>query len=302
MTKTQAASAAKAQGLTQFTAVCKKHGETPHYTRSATCVICMKAHGVAKMKRIAADPARKAQRRATQTAAERKRRETPGYSEGRNAYQRKLYASSDNQRGISREGKAARAWREATKATAMPASYPLEREVMRKLYAALRPGFVFDHAVAKVSKITKAEQVSKGLTSRHIASGIHCIANLVETPRQVNNWKTFKFAPDSNRLQRPANRYPNGAYDTRPTAHEFELIANAAYEGTPARVSLKALKETLDAQARAYEAHVDAVESDLCVRYTNAIALMLSGASRDRGYGIALDLSETNGLATLSGA
>lgn len=244
MTKQALAAAAHERGETRFNALCQHHGETAHYSSDAKCVAC----------RVGVN--------AKLTA---KRQQNP---DARNAYERELYATSDKRRGQSREKAAARDWRKKTEGT-LAGLYELERETIQRLYGDCREGFEIDHACPKV-----AYGLIDGKRER-IVSGTHSYANLIETPKAVNRLKRTQFAADTNRLQRPANRHPGGAFDPQPTAPELELITNAEYEGTPASVSLAALSESLDAQARTYEAHVEAVEADLCVRYSNAIAMML---------------------------
>jgi hypothetical protein len=266
--KSAAARAAKAAGLKTFTATCQIHGDTAHSSSTAKCLACKAAENARSVA-------------------------TPEGRAASNEYCRTRFATNDTRRGQVREHGGARAWRLRTGGN-MTGWYALERDALRQRYGAMHTGFEMDHGVPKKAYgLIDGERVQ-------IVAGLHCWANLVETPKDVNREKQTQFAPDTNRLQRPANRGPGGAFDPRPTVHEFELIANAAYEGTPARVSLKALKETLDAQARAYEAHVDAVESDLCVRYTNAIALMPDYARMMVAN--AAVLSETSGLATLEAA
>lgn len=246
--KSAAARAAKAAGLKTFIAHCERHGETTYNSSGAQCVACKAAHYA-------------------RTVA------TPEARDTLNEYWRARFVASSNRRGHIREHTAAANYRKSPSGTEMPrnlpASYTGEREALQRLYGACREGFEIDHGVPKVAYgLIDDERVI-------VVAGMHCVANLVETPKAVNREKRTQFAPDTNRLQRPANRGPGGAYDPAPTAREMELIANAEYEGTPASVSLKALRESLDAQARAYEAHVDAVESALCVRYSTATALML---------------------------
>jgi hypothetical protein len=128
--------------------------------------------------------------------------------------------------------------------------YSLEQEDIRKLYADLRKGFEIDHAIPK-----KAEDAE----GAHKASGLHCWANLVETYGKVNREKATRFNPDRNRDQRPANRFPGGAFDPEPIEREWALIRQNVEMGTPEAESLRTLRETLDARARAYEQHLDAL-------------------------------------------
>lgn len=214
--KRHAQTAARAAGQTQFAFPCAIHG--PEALSDTQHGWCIECRAMAQVTREAKEAAK-----AVTIAAYRA------------AHPEQL-----------REQSAASTWRTVTGGT-LPASYASEREALQALYGACREGFEIDHAVAKVSKDGKRQ---------HVASGLHCVANLVETPTAVNRMKATQFAPDTNRLQRPANRGPGGAFDPAPTQPELELIDNAAYEGTPAAVSLQALREALDAQARAYEAHV----------------------------------------------
>ncbi|MFM0089263.1 hypothetical protein PQR46_20370 [Paraburkholderia sediminicola] len=244
--KSAAARAAKAAGLKTFTAHCKRHGETTYNSSGAQCVACKAAQYA-------------------QTVA------TPEARETLNEYWRARFVTNSNRRGQIRENTAAKDWRKRTGGS-MAGWYGLDRELIQRLYGECREGFEVDHATPKVAYglIDGKREI--------VATGLHCYANLVETPKAVNREKRTQFAPDTNRLQRPANRGPGGAYDPAPTVRELELVELAKQHGTPARVSLNALRDSLDSQAHVYEAHVDAVESDLCVRYTNALALMLGYA------------------------
>lgn len=160
-------------------------------------------------------------------------------------------------RGAQREHTAAHGWRKVTKGN-MTGWYGLDREVLRHLYATRRDGFELDHAIAKVSVD------SEGI---HVASGLHCYANVVETPKVVNRMKWTQFSPDTNRLQRPANREPGGAFSPEPTAHEWSLIEQARKLGTPVEVSLKALRDSLDAKAVEYERYT----AELLVRLLSEV-------------------------------
>jgi len=239
MTKTisnrAAARAAKEQGIARFTAVCKQHGETEFYASNSKCVACMSANAA---KRFA------------------KKVSTPEGREAHNSHsrevQRRLYKDSTSHRGQQREGRAARAWRRATGGS-LTGLYELEREALRSIYGACRDEFEIDHATPKVS------YGPIGGKRERIVTGLHCRANLVETPKRVNREKRSQFAPETNRLQRPANRYPGGAFDPQPTKHEQALIDQAKALGTPAKVSLKVLREALDAKATEYERYTASV-------------------------------------------
>ncbi|USU15361.1 hypothetical protein [Paraburkholderia fungorum] len=285
ITKTQQAAAAKERGETKFKAVCHKHGETDHSANDIKCVACK----YARHKQWRTTPGgRKLSNKLNRESAARIVATAEGktrYQDYRRTYRTKLrqdpdrvaevnakrvvyYETNAKVRGHIREETAAKAWCARTGGT-LSGQHALEQEAMRSLYGNCRDNFEIDHAIPKVSY---------GLIDgkrEHIVTGTHTFANLVETPKVVNRIKCTQFAPDTNRFQRPANRHPGGAFDPSPTAHEMDLIANAEYEGTPASASLEALRGSLDTQARVYEAHVKAVEENLSVRYTNAIALML---------------------------
>ena len=170
----------------------------------------------------------------------------PENREASNAYFRILHATNPRRRGQTRESTAAQDWREATGGR-MPGWYGIEREALQQKYGALDEGFEIDHAIPKIA------QDARGT---HIASGLHCWSNVIATPRVVNGLKRCQFSPDSNRAQRPANRFPGGAFDPHPTEYEWTLIRDNVEMGTPETESLRTLRESLDAKARDYEQHV----------------------------------------------
>lgn len=180
--------------------------------------------------------------------------EAPEYREACREYFRNAHATNAERRGKTREHAAAQDWRKATEGGSMTGWYRLEREALQQKYGACRPGFEIDHGIPKVALDSEGN---------HVAAGLHCMANTLETPQKVNSRKRCQFDPNNNRLQRNANRHPGGAFDPNPTEHELALIHLADELGTPADVSLAALRESLDAKAREHEQHVAAVLSKL---------------------------------------
>lgn len=236
-TKKVAAAEALAKGQDRFTWTCKHHGETEYHSRNRQCVTCKALDGKRRNQHRSADPKALADWNAYQRqyAAER-RAQDPAYL------------------GERRETLAATIWRKAFLPEGtmgnMPGWYSLEREAIRRRYADLPGGFEMDHAIPKLAKDAHGERK---------ACGLHCWANLVETPVAVNRLKHTKFNPDLNRLQRPANRHPGGAFDPTPTEYERTLIRQNEEMGTPEAESLRTLWEELDAKAREHEQHVTAL-------------------------------------------
>lgn len=232
MTKTEAAAAARARGENRFLWACKHHGPTQHYSANRQCVACKAREGRDAYIRIV-----------------KQRRSVPEARDKQREYLRKLRVTSAKVRGTTREGVAATTWHRATGGN-MVGWYGIERDLLRQKYAALPKGFEGDHATPKIAKDAEGEQV---------ASGLHCWANVAAMPKYVNRIKHCNFAPETNRAQRPANRFPGGAFDPTPTDHERALIALAEGHGTPAAVSLATLRDSLDAKAREYEQHAAAL-------------------------------------------
>lgn len=259
------------RGERTFTATCIHHGEQPHYASTRACVTCQAGRNspknAAAAERYRNDPEYRAHFRETNNAARGKRRANPEYREAERAYERErwanLYATSEDFRGRKREGNAAKDWRDKTGGN-MAGWYGLEREVLQQRYGACRPGFEIDHGIPKVAFDSMRQ---------HVASGLHCVANTDQMPKKLNNWKRNQFDPDTDRRQRPANRHRGGAFDPKPTEHERWLIGQAETHGTPAEVSLAALIGALDAKAREYDQHVDAVLSKLRMRSPDHEAL-----------------------------
>ncbi|GJH30230.1 NUDIX hydrolase [Caballeronia novacaledonica] len=105
-----------------------------------------------------------------------------------------------------------------------------------------------DHLVSKVAKDS---------SGKHVASGLHTFANIGPLPAKANRDKSSYFDPEFERSQRPANRFPGGAFDPEPTLEEaayFELVAEEY--GIPVEESLRHLMDYLDRLARAYEQHI----------------------------------------------
>ncbi|MGF6723987.1 hypothetical protein P3T43_003352 [Paraburkholderia sp. GAS41] len=122
ITKKQAAADAKAQGLTQFTAVCTKHGEGPHQSSSARCVACNADN-------------------------HQQWRATPKGREAHNAYSRQ-WSTSEVAQHHQGEKRGAADWRKATGGT-MHGWYVVERDALRQLYSERPEGFAIDHAIPK---------------------------------------------------------------------------------------------------------------------------------------------------------
>ncbi|MDN7880975.1 hypothetical protein [Burkholderia aenigmatica] len=220
---------ARERGEDRFMAVCQYHGEQSHYVSSAGCTVCLARKGAAKTLRRQQDPEVRA---------------------AHNAYVRVQMARLRKaDPGPTREGVAAQDWRKATGGN-MSGWYTLERTALRRMYSSLPEGFEVDHAIPKIAE---------GSDGKRVACGLHCFSNLIPTPRRVNRWKHCQFSPDTNRDQRPANRFPGGAFDPEPTAHEWSLIRQNAEMGTPEAESLRTLRESLDAKACEHEQHVTAL-------------------------------------------
>lgn len=186
-------------------------------------------------------------------------RSDPQAREARNEYQRQLHATSEQVRGTVRERDAAKKWRERTGGS-MHGWYHAEREALQQKYKVRRDGFEMDHGIPKIAY---------GLIDgkrEHVVTGLHCFSNVIETPTAVNQVKRTQFAPETNRLQRPANRLPGGAFDPEPTEHERSLIEQAEALGTPEEICLETLRADLDRKARAYEAHAEMIEAKLTER------------------------------------
>lgn len=172
-------------------------------------------------------------------------------------------------REIARRGKAdpnpdreavdAPNWRKVTGGN-MSGWYGPEPEVLQKMYGELRDSFELDYGVPKVAT---------DLQGKRGASRVDCWASVVKMLKQVNGIEPTQLNPEANRAQRPANRYPGGAFDPEPTEREWLLISLAEEQGTPADKSLRTLSERLDAMAREYEQHV----ATLLARMTGAVAV-----------------------------
>lgn len=251
--KSALAREAKARGERWFRAACIHHGEQQHYASDRHCVVCTeernKTTNAKTLERYRGDPEYRARWRERATGARRKRRDDPEYREAEYAKERERrtqrFASSEDFRGRKREAVAANIWRKATGGT-LPGWYGLERKAIQWKYGTLPEGFEADHSVPKIAKDSEGN---------HVATGLHCWANVTAMPKAVNSLKRNKFSPDANRAQRPANRFPGGAFDPTPTEHERSLIRQAEALGTPAAASLAALQESLDAKAREQEQH-----------------------------------------------
>ncbi|MBN3791868.1 hypothetical protein [Burkholderia sp. Ac-20353] len=255
--KSAQAREARERGELTFVAVCIHHGEQMHYASTRACLLCQSERNAPKnaaaAERYRSDPEYRAHVRENAVIALSKRREDPAYRKAERAYARdqraQRFASSADFRGRKRESVAAIDWRKKTGGN-MTGWYVLEREALQRLYGTCPEGYEIDHAVPKIAKDSLGKRV---------ASGLHCFANTLVMPRVVNGMKRNQFNPDTNRAQRPANRFPDGAFDPEPTEHEWSLIRQNAEMGTPEAESLRTLRESLDAKAREYEQHVTAL-------------------------------------------
>ncbi|MGF6957275.1 hypothetical protein [Paraburkholderia youngii] len=278
-TKSAMARAARERGERTFMATCIRHGEQSHYASTRACLLCQSERNAPKnaaaAERYRSDPEYRARWRERSTTARRKRRKDAEYREAENAKEREWrshrFTNNAEFRGRKREGVAANNWRKATGGN-MTGWYGLEREALQQKYGECPEGFDMDHAIPKIAKAVQGKQV---------ASGLHCWANVIQTPRAVNNMKRTQFNPDNNRLQRPANQFPGGAFDPTPTEPEWSLIKAAAEDlksvvnidgveyvadvipGTPVEVCLAVLREALEREALAYEDHVAMIEQKL---------------------------------------
>ncbi|TCG02052.1 hypothetical protein BZM26_02640 [Paraburkholderia strydomiana] len=157
--------------------------------------------------------------------------------------------------GPTREMNAAIEWRKATGAKRMPPLYKLEQKAMQAVYSGLFGYKEFkqevDHLVPKKAKGTLDGKV------KVVAMGLHTFANLGPLVATVNKKKRGYFNPELERSQRPANRYPGGAFDPQPSPEEWDnmLLLETKY-GLMIEHSLRHLRNSLDRQARAYEKYL----------------------------------------------
>lgn len=230
-TKKAAASAARERGADRFLWTCKHHGETEHHSSNQQCVTCKAMDGKRRNQRRSADPQA---------------------LESWNAYQRR-YASNRRAKdpaylGERRETFAALAWKAATGATDFPASYRSERQGLRQIYAECPRGHHVDHLVPKVA-------IDYG--GKHVAVGLHCIANLQAVPQRLNLKKASFFDPDNFREQRPANAYPGGAWDPELTEREWSKVELLVRRyGEDRETSVRTLQADI---ARQYQVHLAAL-------------------------------------------
>lgn len=226
---------AKKRGSLTFIDYCKTCGKNrKHYVSNTRCLTC---EGL-RVKRYRADPEIRAKRNASS-----------------------LKWSQDNP-GPMRESAAAKDWREATGAKRMHAWYTRERKAMQAVYAGLFGVEKFkefkqegDHLVPKVGKA--AIEIDGKVKVRVVVNGLHTFANLGPMPAALNREKRSYFNPEQCRHQRPANRFPGGAFDPEPTAQELEDMRELRDEyGVTVEESLRNLRASLDRLACAYEKHL----------------------------------------------
>lgn len=188
-TKKELAAIARGNNEKRFTAVCKTHGETDHYTSAVQCVKCITDRETQKAER---------------------RRKDPDYREEWNEYHREYqgnrrstdpefvaYVRSHTTNGntIQRLLKAGRP---------MPSLETLQncREVVNETVQIL-PGATLDHIVPLKGR--NAEGI-------WVVSGLHVHYNLQATTGPSNRAKWTVFNPDVYPEQRPCNGLPGGQY------------------------------------------------------------------------------------------
>ncbi len=263
MTKKAIAAAARERGDDQFIGHCKACGtETPHHTSDAKCIACKyerhkrwratpegreisNRSNRASEARARATPEGQARRKAYRRTAHVKLYQDPERVEALNARNREAYATRPHLRGYAREEAAAKAWKAAAEATAFPASYPGEREALRKLYAECPAGFEIDHVTPKKAKNFQGKWVAVGLLT---------VSNVQAIPKALNREKRSYFDPDNFREQRPANAFPGGAWDPELTEQEWarvELLVRRYGHGRDATV-----KETQAQIARQHTIYI----------------------------------------------
>ncbi|HEP6278461.1 TPA: hypothetical protein VDA67_001897 [Burkholderia vietnamiensis] len=247
-TKKAAAAEAVANGQRYFTWGCEEHGETEHYSKAhGACVkCCSERNRRGHAHRMSTREGREARR-----DYQRERRSDPEGRDAYNSYQRSYNTTRKAQDpaylGASRARVAAHRWRRETTAKAMPATYAREQEAIRLIYTECPEDHHVDHLTPQ--KATDSQ-------GNVVANGLHCLANLRAVPQRLNLKKAAFFDPDNFRDQRPANAFPGGAWDPEPTETEWSLIQLAHYHGSPVEESLRVLRESLGAQARAHEERV----------------------------------------------
>lgn len=246
MSKRAAAAKAGKNGSERFRFFCNACGKNRmHYVSDTKCVFCSKQRS----------------KRRTE-----KRRNDPEARKKWSDAMRKRYHEDI---GKSREGLAAREWRKATGAKRMHAWYEYEREAMRAVYAGLieaKRGNEPDHKLKKfrqqgdhlISKVAKAPiEIDGKVKVRVVVNGLHTFANLAAMSGLLNQQKGSAFEPDGCRYQRPANRYPGGAWDRELTFAERNRLQELWIgESLPIKESLRIHRDLLDRDARAYEGHL----------------------------------------------
>ncbi|SDO83510.1 hypothetical protein SAMN04488595_102453 [Ralstonia sp. 25mfcol4.1] len=258
-------------GLKTIDWYCKAHDWTTHLVAGGRgiCKACNdkrngRSNAKAKEQYHSDDAYRASRRRQIEEALE-KRLATPGQREEMNAHAREHRATklkSDEQfAGRAREANAAANWRETTGGV-MHGWHDIERPAVQRSYTGVRQGMEIDHGVPKRA------QDGDGV---HVATGLHCFANLAAIAMPLNRSKGTYFSPENYRRQRPANRGPGGAFDPCPTEDEWKLIRESEALGTPQDFSLEVLRDRLDQEANAYETHYrEELEPALLQRWPNA--------------------------------
>jgi hypothetical protein len=249
-TKKQRATEALARGDERFAAMCKKHGETEHYTKGGgRCAECAVEYSMQTYAKRMATPEGREGRRQHQ----RRVRSTP---EGRDAIN--AYMSSYNQKrkavdpayvGANKERISASQWQKKTGAKSMPASYATEQNAIRRLFAECPKGYHVDHLTPTLARSHRR---------KHVATGLHCIANLRAVSRLWNLKKGAYFDPDNLRDQRPANAFPGGAWDPELTQKEWSLVQLLVLRyGEDREASVQTIQAQIARQHQTYLAATD---------------------------------------------
>ena len=236
------------EGLEAMDWHCKKHGRTSHSVAGGrgACKLC-----------------REGENRRNKARAKERYRIDASYRAAvhkKNADAQAKRAIDEKFAGKCRERSAARAWRVATGGT-MHGWHEIERPARQRVYAGVTKGMEVDHGIPK-----RALDAGRN----HVATGLHCFANLNLIDMRSNRSKGTNFSPEFDRRQRPANRGPGGAFDPCPTEGEWQRIRADA-------ITLEELRDQLDREAKAYEAHYhEELKPTFLQRWPNAFPAQTS--------------------------
>lgn len=259
-TKKQRAIEALEQGEERFTAVCRKHGETEHYSKGGgRCAQCAAEHSMRTYVKRMATPEGREGRRTYQRAI----RSTPEKRDAINAYMssynRTRKAIDPAYVGDNKERVSANQWRRKTGAKSMPAAYAADQAAIRRVFAECPKGYHIDHLTPTLARDHRR---------KHVATGLHCSANLLAVSKPWNLKKGAYFDPDNIRDQRPANAYPGGAWDPELTESEWSLVQLMVLRyGEDRETSVRTIQAQIARQhaAAVDAARVPAIAANTCV-------------------------------------